>query len=165
MTYKQRYQEAHKEWFAIRYHAAYRDGHYAPPVMPKIKTANGLTKFICNYLLWTKHHGERTNNMGRPIQKYVPKFNIFTNKVDMLEGGIEWQKGSGLQGSSDIKGHINNPNHKFPIPIYLEVKVNRDRQSDEQKAYEQKVTKTGALYCIVKTPEDFFSFYDYVLSL
>lgn len=163
--WKLRYNEAHKLNHTRKYPKFVADGFYTPPTMPKFKTANGLTKLICNFLLWSCHHGERTNNMGRPIAKTRPQFNIHTGRVEHLDNGIEWQKGTGTKGTSDIKGHINNLNHKFPIPIYVEVKINKDTQSDEQKYYEKQVTKTGALYCIVKTPEDFFAFYDYCLSL
>jgi hypothetical protein len=103
--------------------------------------------------------------MGVPIKKMMPKFNIFSGQTEMLNNGIEWRKGTGAKGSSDIKGHINNPQHKFPVPIYVEVKIGKDRMSENQKNYERQVTKSGALYCIVKTPDDWFSFYDYVMSL
>lgn len=162
---KNRYYQARYDYYLRTKYEIVKDGMFFTSDFPKVKTANGLTKFICNFLLWSAHHGERTNNMGRPIEKTRPQFNIFSGKVEHLANGIEWQKGTGIKGSSDIKGHINNANHKFPIPIYIEVKINKDSQSDEQKKYEQQVTKTGALYCIVKTPEDFFAFYDYCLSL
>ncbi len=165
MTYRDRYNAAHRSNFQRAYPQAWKDGHYAPPPMPKIKTANGLTKFITNFLLWSGHHGERTNNMGVPVKKFRPKFNIWSGQTEMLNNGIEWRNGNGTKGSSDIKGHINNPKHQFPIPIYVEVKIGRDKMSNDQKEYQHNVTKSAALYCVVKTPNDWFSFYDYVMSL
>lgn len=114
---------------------------------------------------WNGHHAERTNNMGRPIKKYFEKFNILSGKLERIENGIEWQKGTGDRGTSDIKGHFLNKNFQFSIPIYIEVKVNKDKMSKHQKEYQRNVTLTGALYLIAKTPEDFFNFYDYLISL
>jgi hypothetical protein len=165
MTWKLRYQEAHRQNFSKVYPLAYNDGLYSGPKYPVVSKANGLTSMIVNFLLWSCHHGERTNTMGTPIKKFRPKFNIFTGQTEMLNNGVEWRKGNGTKGSSDIKGHINNVNHKFPIPIYVEVKIGADRMSEYQKEYEKQVSKTGALYCVVKTPDDWFSFYDYVINL
>ena len=164
MTFKERYNTAHHEYYKVKYPNVVADGLYCSPTLPKYKTANGLTKLVCNFLLWSFHHGERTNNMGRPIQKKRPQFNILSGNVEYLDNGIEWQKGTGTKGTSDIKGHINNPKYKFPIPIYIEIKIGKDFQSDDQKKYEKQITKTGALYCIVKNPEDFFNFFDYVIN-
>jgi len=165
MEWKERYFAAHKESHKSKYPKAHADGYYARCNMPKYKTANGLTKIICNFLLWSGHHGERTNNMGRPVQKKIERFNIYAGKMETFKGKIQWQKGAGTKGTSDVKGHVKSPKHKLPFPIYIEVKIGRDKQSDEQKAYEEQVTTTGALYTICTCPEDFFEFYDYCLSL
>lgn len=163
MNWKQRYNEAHYSKTLKTAPNFVRDGHYTNPTIPKYKTANGLQKFCINYCNWLGHHLERTNNMGVPIKKSYEKFNIITGKLVTVDNGIEWRKGNGVKGSSDLKGHINNPKHKFPIPIYIEIKI-KDKQSAEQIDYEKNITNTGALYCIVKTPEDFFAFYDFVMN-
>lgn len=159
-----RYVNAHKYWFEKRYETAYKDGHYSPPKMPKVKTANGMQTFCTNYCNWLGHHLERTNNMGVPVKKKIPKFNIFSGKLEHIDGGMEWRKGTGARGSSDLKGHINNPKHKFPIPVYIEIKI-KDKQSQDQKEYEATINKTGAIYGIVHNPEEFFKLFDYVMSL
>jgi len=164
MTHKERYNDAHFEWFKKRYPAAYKNELYAPPVMPKIKTANGLTTFCANYIKWTNGHLERTNNMGVPVKKKIPKFNIFSGKLEQLDGGIEWRKGTGAKGSSDLKGHIVTPNHKYGLPVYIEIKI-KDKQSEDQKEYERKINSTGGLYAVVHNPDEFFSFIDYVMGL
>lgn len=158
------YQQAHEHNFKNKYPQSYKDGHYSPPKMPIIKKANGLTTFVINYLNWSGHFAERTNNMGVPTRKKIPKFNIMSGKLEHLDGGIEWRKGTGVKGTSDIKGHINNPRHQFPIPVYIEIKI-KDKQSQDQKDYERKVTASGALYTIVHNPDEFFEFYNYVMGL
>jgi hypothetical protein len=162
MTAKERYNEVHRKYQCDKTPSVCADGFYSPPKYPKVATANGLQRFIVDYLNWTSNHGERTNTMGRPIQKYAPKFNIMTGAVVQVESGIEWQKGTGIKGSSDVKGHINVNYQKYAIPVYIEVKI-KDRQSDDQIEYERKVNKTGGLYVIVKSPDDFLKFYDDVV--
>lgn len=164
MTPKQRYNEAHKKWRCEKTPSVCRDGFYTPPKFPKVATANGLQRFIVDFLTWYGHHGERTNTMGRPIQKFAPKYNIITGSVVQVESGIEWQKGSGTKGSSDVKGHINVDYQKYAIPVYIEIKIGKDKQSNEQIEYQSKVNKSGGLYVIVKTPDDFLNFYDDVVN-
>jgi hypothetical protein len=164
MTHKERYNKAHKNYMEIKCPTVCADGHYSLPKMPDVKKSNGLTMFIINYLNWSGHHGERTNTMGRPIQKYAPKMNIFSGKIEQVESGIEWQKGTGIKGSSDIKGVINVPYQKFGVPCFIEIKVAKDKQSAAQIEYEKKINKTGGLYVIVKTPDDFLKFFDDVVE-
>jgi hypothetical protein len=160
-----RYNEAHKEMFKVKYPSVWNDNLYSAPKFPTVAKSTGLTTFCVNYCQWSGHHLERTNTMGVPTKKIVPKFDIFAQKLVHVDTGkMEWRKGTGIKGSSDLKGHINNPKHKFPIPVYIEIKI-KDKQSDYQKEYEKQVTKTGALYAIVHNPEEFFIFIDYVMQL
>ena len=158
MDWKKLYKAAHEKNLKEKCPQAYADGHYFEPTIPIITKANGLTTLVINYLNWTGNFAERTNNMGTPIKKKIPKFNIISGKLEHIDGGLEWRKGNGTKGTSDIKGHIKTAKSPYPIPIYIEVKIGKDKQSEEQKTYEQKVTQTGAFYIIVRTPEDFFKF-------
>jgi hypothetical protein len=164
-SWRKRYTEIYTEYFKIAYPTAWASGHIILPKYPAVAKANGLTMFVTNLLKWTGNHGERTNTMGRPIEKTAPRFNILSGQIEQIANGIEWQKGTGTKGSSDIKGHINVKGHTFPIPVYIEIKAGKDRMSDDQKEYQKSVTSTGALYAIVKTPEDFYNFYDYCMGL
>jgi hypothetical protein len=165
VDYKNLYQKAHEAWFKVKYPLAYADGHLTAAKLPNVNKSNGLTKFIVNYLNWLGHHAERTNNMGIPKKKTYQKFNIFSQQLVTIDNGVEWTKGNGTKGSSDIKGHFRNPKYTFSIPFYIEVKVGKDRLSDEQIEYGTKVSKTGALYAVVKNVEDFFDFYNKALNL
>lgn len=153
MTYKQRYLEAHKEWFAIRYHAAYRDGHYAPPVMPKIKTANGLTKFICNYLTWMKWRATRVNVQGRLVDglQKQPSGAVLTTK--------KWIPSTTRKGTADISATIKGRS------VMIEIKVGKDRPSEYQLAEQRREQAAGGIYEFVSTPEQFFELYDRIVSL
>lgn len=162
---KERYNEAHKAWFQEQYPNAWKDGLYSPPPMPSVAKANGLTKYITNFLFWKGHHAERTNTMGTPVKKTYEKFDIFSNKLVKIDNGITWRKSNTTKGSSDIKGHIKSKKTKYPIPFYIEVKINKDTMSDDQIKYQNQINKTGAFYFIVKNVDDFLRCYDYLMEL
>lgn len=162
-----RYRLSHNEWCKNKSPAFfYASGGKSMKVpYPKITSSNGLRRAICNFMQWEGHHLEPTNNMGRPVQRKVPKFNLLAGKVEYLFGGIEWQKGSGMTGSSDAKGHISRKND-YAIPLYVEIKYGKDTQSHEQIEYEQKINDTGGIYIVVKTIQGWFLWYDaFLLTL
>lgn len=127
---------------------------------PKVKSTNGLRRAIINFMLWNGHHLEATNTMGVPVKKFAPKFSLMTGQVEQVNNGFEWRKGSGMTGSSDAKGHIRHHNHRYGIPLYVEIKYAKDTMSDEQEEYQQKVESTGGVYVIAKTIEGFITWYD-----
>jgi hypothetical protein len=112
MDYRQRYNEAHLQWFKTEYPQAYADGFYCPPKMPAVAKANGLTQFILNWLKWSGYYGNRVSSAGR----YVPD----------KYGGGKFIKGTTKKGSSDVSAIIKG------VPLHLEVKVGRDTPSSRQ---------------------------------
>lgn len=40
----------------------------------------------------------------------------------------------------------------------IEVKAGRDRQSDDQKEHQQKVTKAGGTYIVIRTTDEFLTY-------
>lgn len=153
MTYKQRYNDAHKEWFAVKYFAAYRDGFYAPPVMPKIKTANGLTKFICNFLMWNKWRATRVNVQGRLVDglQRQPSGTVLTTK--------KWIPSTTRRGTADISATIAGRS------VMIEIKVGNDKPSEYQLAEQRLERAAGGIYEFVSTPEQFFELYDKIVHL
>lgn len=157
---RERYQDAHRKHQEKISPASVRDFGYLKTDFPDIRTSNGLTQYCCKAVRYLGGHLERTNTMGRRINVYSKN-----GSGDKVKQGEKWIPGSATTGSSDAKGHIKSPRHQFPIPVYLEIKIGKDFQSTPQERYEKRVTDTGALYCLIKTPEDFWRFYDYVLTL
>lgn len=115
------------------------------------KTANGLTKVVIDFLKLSGYLAERSNNMGRMIDKTKVVKNVlgYNNKI----GSIEWQKGSGTKGTSDIKSTIKGRS------VAWEVKIGKDRQSDDQKSYQAMQERAGGYYFIIKSFEDFYGKY------
>lgn len=99
------------------------------------KTANGLTKMICDWIKYNGGQAERISTTGRYI--------VAQRK---------WIKGSGTKGSADISATIQGKSVK------IEVKIGKDRQSDDQKRYQEMIEKAGGIYYIAK---DFDSFYEW----
>jgi hypothetical protein len=104
------------------------------------KTANGLTKMIVDWIKYNGGQAERISTTGRYIVAQK-----------------KWIKGSGTKGSADISAIIKN-NKGIAIPCKIEVKIGRDKQSEDQVKYQQAIEKAGGIYYIAK---DFDSFYEW----
>jgi hypothetical protein len=151
--WKLRYCEAHKINHARKYPQAHKDGFYSPPTMPKYKTANGLTKLICNFLLWSGSHATRIASSGRIVDavERQPSGTMLTVK--------KYIPGTTRKGTSDIKAIIKGR------AVDIEIKIGNDRASEFQIREQQLVRNAGGIYEFIKTPEQFFELYDRILSL
>ena len=140
MTFKERYNAAHHEYYKVKYPNVVADGLYCSPTLPKYKTANGLTKFITNYILWAGWRATRVNTMGRQV-------------------GGKWIPGTTRKGTADISATIKGRS------IMIEIKVGKDKASEYQLKEQELERKSGGIFEFISTPEEFFTLYDYVLSL
>lgn len=153
MTYKQRYQSAHEQWFRDQYPNAYKDGFYLEPKMPKVDTANGLTTFICNYLSWMGHRATRINVMGRLID------GVEKQPSGAKIGVKKWLPSSTRKGTADISATIKGRS------VMIEIKVGRDKPRPDQLAEQERERRAQGIYEFIGTPEDFFELYDKIISL
>lgn len=114
-------------------------------------TANGLTKIVISFLTYSGHQAERINTMGtyRGPKKYTNMDGV-TRSI----GKGTYTRTTGTKGSADISATINGRSVK------LEIKVGKDRQSQDQKAYQQAVENAGGTYLIVNNFDDFLLWYD-----
>ena len=120
---------------------------YIPLYKYTDKTANGLTRCIIDYLEFNGCQAERISTTGR----MVDNTKTFTNVIGITKqiGSKKWIKGSGTKGSADISATINGKSVK------IEVKIGKDRQSEHQKKYQESIEKSGGIYLIAKSFEDF----------
>jgi hypothetical protein len=121
------------------------------------KTANGLTRCIIDFLTWSGHQAERINTMGRRVDNKKEVKDVL-GRVRIV-GSAEWQKGSGTKGSADISATIKPTWSDYGISVKIEVKI-KDRQSLDQKKYEQAINNAGGVYIIVRSMEDLIEWYD-----
>src|SRR5687767_1499719 len=110
------------------------------------KKANDLAKAIKAFCEIKGIMCQRTGNEGR--------FRPGKNYVDVI-GRTRIMKGTWLPGQNNgqgdlmltIKGRV----------YWVEIKIGRDTQSEAQKDFENQVKRSGGVYVIVKTWEDFYN--------
>jgi len=106
-------------------------------VISGLRPSNTIENCIVLYAKWTGlYQAENIKNTGtwRPGIGYIP--------------------GRGQKGTADISATIRGKSVK------IEVKYGKDRQSDDQKAYQAEVERAGGLYWIVRTFTDFMNQYN-----
>lgn len=150
----ERYEAAHKEYFARTYPAAYKDGHYPgmEPEFPDVGTGNGLNKFMASYLIWKGHRATRINVQGRLIET-----------AEKMPSGAELRgkkyiKSTTRKGAADVSSTI------FGKSCQWEGKAGRDKPRPEQIREQTLERAAGGVYEFVHSPEEFFMFYDKVVS-
>lgn len=136
--------------------ARYPNFPYPPPAKYTDKTANGLTKCIIDFLNFMEHQAERISSMGRVIDnsKMVTDVVGITRKI----GSTKYIPPTTTKGTADISATI------FGKSVKIEVKIGKDRQSADQKRYQQMVTKSGGVYFIAKNFDDFITEYKRIVS-
>jgi hypothetical protein len=123
-----------------------------PPYKGNDNTTNGLTKCIVDFLDWSGHFAERTNTMGRVISTKEQFVDVIGRSRTI--GSSKYIPSTGVKGSSDIKATINGR------MVAIEVKFGKDRQSEAQKIYQQKVENAHGIYYIAKDFDSFIEWYD-----
>lgn len=115
------------------------------------RTANGLTQCILDFLRFSGWQGERISVSGR----YVDGSKIVKDCLGrtMKIGSGKWIPGSMTRGSADISATIKGRSVK------IEVKM-KDKQSPDQKRYQQQVEAAGGIYIIVHSMDEFIELYN-----
>lgn len=122
------------------------------------RTANGLTKCIIDFIKYSGGQSERINTMGRMIDNTKVVSNVLGQSYRI--GSKKWIKGTGTKGSADISSTIpvEIGGKKVGLSVKWEVKM-KDRQSDDQKNYEQMIQNASGYYFIVRSFDDFYEKY------
>jgi len=113
-----------------------------------MSASNSLTTAIIQYI--QLHQGEafRINVMG-----------LYDVKLK------RWKKTGMKAGFSDIQAVYKPKNLRFALCLYIEVKIGKDKQSKEQKEFEEKTNRAGGLYFIARTLPDFITWFDKLKGL
>lgn len=124
------------------------------------KTANGLTRMVMDWIKFNKGQSERINVTGRFIKaKMITDVVGFKRQV----GNDKWIKGSGTKGSADISAIIKTEKGTV-IPWKIEVKIGKDKQSDDQIKYQKDIEKVGGIYTIAKNFDEFYNEYFWIMK-
>lgn len=125
--------------------------HLRPKPKYTDKTANGLTKCIIHWILFNGFQAERISSMGRMIDNRTSYQNVIGQNVTI--GSTQYIPGSGTKGTADISATIKGRSVK------VEVKIGKDRQSDNQKKYQADVERAGGVYIIARDFDSFLQWY------
>src|SRR5574339_949660 len=66
---RQRYKDAYEAFQAREYPSATKNYGCLTPNYPDIRTANGLTRFIMDFIKWFGYRATRVNVAGRLVEK------------------------------------------------------------------------------------------------
>jgi hypothetical protein len=116
------------------------------------KSANQLTRSVIDYIKLMGYQAERIAVMGR----YIDGSKVVSDILDrqMRIGSGNWIPGSMQKGSADISATIKGKSVK------IEIKIGKDRQSEDQKKYQEAIERAGGVYWIVRSFDEFLNFYN-----
>jgi hypothetical protein len=127
--------------------------HVRSVKMPSDTTANGLTRLIIDWVNMSGCHAERINTMGRVIDKRKNVTDVVGRQKTI--GSMTYIPTSGQRGSADISCTLAGGKS-----VKIEIKIGKDRQSEHQKVYQQQIERSGGVYIIVRSMEDFLNYWD-----
>lgn len=127
-----------------------------PSADTKENGANSLTRLVINFLEFNGCQAERINSSGRYIDGSKQVTDCIGRKRTIGTG--KYIKSTTTNGTADISATIKGRS------IKIEIKWQKDRQSDDQKKYQQSIEKSGGIYIIVKTFDDFVDWFDSINS-
>lgn len=114
-------------------------GGYEMRVNPyKDDSANGLTKTIIDFINFSGGDANRINCQGQ---------------VRRINNKMVWTHGSTRRGTSDIHAIFKGK------AISIEIKIGKDRQSDDQIKESERVRNAGGLYFIAKDMPSFLQWW------
>lgn len=119
---------------------------------PNEKKANGLTKLICTFLTWKGHHSNRINTQGQARVQKVPRYNIFTESIQTFDK-VTYTKSMTKRGTPDISAIINGR------AVMIEIKVGRDRLSEDQLKQMSEIEAAGGIYFVARDMPSFYEWY------
>jgi hypothetical protein len=124
---------------------------YLPPHRYLDHSANGLTRCVLAWLKLNGHQAERISVTGRRIDQRQTYTDVLGQRRQV--GTVKWIASSMQRGSADISAIIKG------IPVKIEIKFGDDRQSDYQRTYQAEVERSGGIYLIVGTFQEFLDWY------
>lgn len=153
-SWKIPYQQAHEKWFSKEYPHGYKDGNYIEPNYPDPRTTNGITAIVINHLKHCGHYSNRQNVQGRQIG------GITKTASGATFDDRKWIKSSTRKGASDIVAAINGK----MIAIEVKNANTKDTMRDNQVKEQKRVQDAGALYVVITSVTEFFSWYQKYLD-
>lgn len=102
------------------------------------KTANGLTTCVCDWIKYNGGDAQRVNTTGT---------------MRKINGEMKWTHSGSRRGSADVHAIIGGR------AVSIEIKIGKDRQSDDQKKEQQRIENAGGIYFIANDMNQFVEWY------
>lgn len=118
---------------------------YRPVKKYNTSTANGLTTAITDFINFSGGFASRINNTGQWVKEKAH-----------VDGGY-YRPSTQVKGIADISANINK--NGIAHAVWIEIKIGKDRMSEAQHEFKNKVERAGAQYWVVKTFDDFYEKY------
>ena len=131
------------------------DPNYSVAPVFKVSTANGLTKAVIKFLTLSGWQAERISTTGRPIDKRYEYTDVLGHRK--MAGSVKWIPGTIRRGSADISSTIMGRSVKWEVKI-------KDKQSPDQKSYEQEIKKAGGYYFLIHNIDEFMEIYNKLIQ-
>jgi hypothetical protein len=124
--------------------------HARPALKYSDKDAGSFTTAVLAYLRLKGCRVWRQPTEGRYIEGQSVT-NVMGQTIQTRKG-IFIPRDKHAKGVGDISGIA--PGGKA---LFIEIKIGRDRQSEEQKKFQQEVDQLGGIYILTRTWDDFFA--------
>lgn len=121
--------------------------HGVNPKRFKDKTANELTKAIKAAIELTGGQCERIANMGRTIDSRYSYKDVLGHSKTI--GSVKYIPGTGTNGTADLSATIQGRS------IKVEIKIGKDKMSQAQKIYRDKVEAAAGIHIIARSYSQF----------
>jgi len=119
------------------------------------RKANSLTRAVIDFLRFSGFQAERINCTGKMIDNTEIMTDVLGDRRSI--GSVKWLPTSGQKGTADISATIRGTSVK------IEIKIGKDRQSEDQKKYQADIERAGGLYWIVRSFDEFLEYYNSLL--
>ena len=134
--------------------------HCMPQQKFSDSTTKGLTKSIVQFLIYNNHLANEQHTTGTIIDKTKIVTDCIGRKRQI--GSIQWGNSRDEVGRADILAKLRIPyKDRFILVAWeIEIKFGKDRQSQKQKDYQQKIESLNGRYDIVHDFDEFILIYD-----
>ena len=155
-TYKENWKNdyvlANHKWYAKERPIVYASGFWFPPTFPDIRKANKLQIAICNFVKWNGYRATRISTTGRLIEtgETQPSGTRLTVK--------KYIPGQTRRGTADVSATIKGRS------VMLEVKVGRDKPSEDQLREQALERAAGGIYEFIHDMDEFLIVYNSIVN-
>jgi hypothetical protein len=130
-------------------------------------TENGsvtLTKLIHIFLDMSGHESQDQRTTGRKKDTRKTVKDCIGRQRSI--GSVTYMKSLDKVGRADIDATMMIPinGQIIPVAVEIEIKWNKDKQSDDQIKYQKNLESKGGKYFIIKTFDDFVTWYDWFIN-